>query len=100
VTAINRQLPFKTEVPLTAIVRGVRDDRQEQGAGLDLLADRGVPGVPAPQLALVEPNLDSGDSQGLANPFAALFEFLFQASTPTSYDAADHLAGCRDASTL
>jgi hypothetical protein len=31
---------------------------------------------------------------------AALFEFLFQASTPTSYDAADHLAGCRDASTL
>jgi hypothetical protein len=42
VTTINRQLPLKTEVPLAAIVRGARDDRQEQGAGLDLLADRGA----------------------------------------------------------
>jgi hypothetical protein len=29
VRAINRQLPFKAEVPLAAIVRGVRDDRNE-----------------------------------------------------------------------
>ena len=72
VTAINRQLPFQTEVPLTAIVRGVRDDRHEQRAGLDLLTDRLVPGVPAPQLALVEPNLDSGGSQCLANLLGSL----------------------------
>jgi hypothetical protein len=72
VTAINRQLPFETEVPLTAIVRGVREDREEQGAGLDLLADQLIPGVPAPQLALVEPNLDSAGSQRLANPLGSL----------------------------
>jgi hypothetical protein len=67
VRAIDPELPLEAEIPLDAIVRGMRDDREEQGAGLDLLADRGVPCVPAPQLALVEPNLDSGGSQGLAN---------------------------------
>jgi hypothetical protein len=72
VTAINRQLPFETEEPFTAIMRGTRDDREEQGAALDLLADQLIPGVPAPQLALVEPNLDSAGSQCLANPLGSL----------------------------
>jgi hypothetical protein len=72
VTAINRQLPLKTEVPFTAIVRSARDDRNEKRAGLDLLADRPVPGVPAPQLALVEPDLDAGGSQCLTNPLGGL----------------------------
>ena len=35
-----RQLPFETEVPSSAIMRGVGDDRHKQGAGLDLPADR------------------------------------------------------------
>ena len=72
VGAIDRELPLETEIPLDAIVRVVRDDREEQGAGLDLLADRLVPGVPAPQLALVEPNLDPGGSQCLANLLGSL----------------------------
>jgi hypothetical protein len=67
VRAINRQLPFKTEVPLTTIVRGVRDYREKQGAGLDLLADRLIPGVPAPQLALVEPDFDARRPEGFAD---------------------------------
>jgi hypothetical protein len=72
VTAINRQLPFKTEVSLTAIVRSARDDRNKQSAGLDLLADGLIPGFSAPQLALVEPNFDSTGSQCLANPLGSL----------------------------
>jgi hypothetical protein len=72
VTAINRQLPFGTEVALTAIVRGVRDDRQEQGAGLDLLADRLVPRIPAPQFALVEPDFNASSAERLANPLGRL----------------------------
>ena len=71
-TSVNGEFPLEPKISLVAIVRGVRDDRQEQGAGLDLLADRGIPGVPAPQLALVEPNLDSGGSQCLANPLGSL----------------------------
>jgi hypothetical protein len=62
VRAIDPEFPLEAEIPLDPIVRGLRDDWEEQGAGLDLLADRGVPGVPTPQLALVEPNLDSGGS--------------------------------------
>ncbi len=72
VTAINRQLPFETEVAFTAIMRRVRDDREEQSAGPDLLADRLVPRIPAPQLALVEPDLDAGGSQCLGNPLGRL----------------------------
>ena len=72
VAAINRQLPFEAEVALTAIVRGVRDDREEQRAGLDLLADRLVPRIPAPKLALVEPDFDASGAQRLANPLGRL----------------------------
>jgi hypothetical protein len=68
VAAIDRKLPLETEIPLVAIVRVPRDDREEQGAGLNLPADRLVPGVPATQLALVEPNLDSDGSQARADP--------------------------------
>jgi hypothetical protein len=40
VRPVNRELPFEAEVPLDAIVRVPRDDRDEQGTCLDLLADR------------------------------------------------------------
>jgi hypothetical protein len=70
--AINRELPLETEVALTAIVRGVRYDREEERAVLDLLADRVVPGIPAPKLALVEPNFDAGRAQRLANLLSGL----------------------------
>ena len=65
--SVNGEFPLEPKIPLGAIVGGVRDDRDEQGTGLDLLADRGVPGVPAPQFALIEPNLDSRGAQCLAN---------------------------------
>jgi hypothetical protein len=67
VGAINRQLPFKAKVPLAAIVRGVRDDRNEQRAALDLLADLLIPRVPAAQFALIEEDLDIGCAQCLGN---------------------------------
>ena len=68
VGAIDGQLPFQPEVALAARL-GVRgDDGNEQGAVVDLLADRVVPRVPAAQLALVEPDLDPGAAQRLADP--------------------------------
>ena len=70
--AIDRELPLEAEIPLDAIVRGARDNGKEQGAGLDLPADRLVPGVPAPQLAFVEPDFDTGGAQRLANPLSRL----------------------------
>ena len=70
--AIDRELPLETEVPLDTIMRRARNDRDEQSAGLDLPADRGVPSVPSPQLALVEPDLDAGRAQTLANPLGSL----------------------------
>src|ERR1700728_4051465 len=53
------ELPFKPEVSLTTSVGVFRDHRHEQGAVLDLPSDRRIPGIAAPQLALVEPDLDS-----------------------------------------
>ena len=65
--AIDCKLPFKTEIPFGTSARIRRDDRHEQGAGLDLLPDRGIPCVATAQLALVEPDLNAGLSQRLAN---------------------------------
>ena len=42
------------------------DDRNEQPAVVDLLADLAVPGIAAPQLALVEPDFDTGGAECLA----------------------------------
>ena len=65
--AIDRKLPFKTEIPFGTSARIRRDDRHEQGARLDLLPDRGIPCVAAAQLALVQPDFDSSLSQRIAN---------------------------------
>src|SRR5579871_3245005 len=67
IRAIDRELPFEPEVPLGPLMGVFRDDWNKERAALDLLADRLVPGVPAPQLALVEPNLDAGRTQCGAN---------------------------------
>ncbi len=60
VRTIDREFPFKTEVALDPGMRILRDDRDEERTGLDLPADRGIPGVPASQVALVEPDFDPG----------------------------------------
>ena len=64
--AIDRQFPLQPKIPFVAIVRVVRDDWYEQRTRLDLLADRGIPRVPAPQLAAVEPHLYARFAQRLA----------------------------------
>ena len=67
VGAIDRQLPLEPEVAFDAIM-GIRgDDREEQGAGFDVLANRGVPGVPTAQLALIESHLDVRGTQRSAD---------------------------------
>jgi hypothetical protein len=72
VGSIDRKLPLKSEIPFVAVVRVPRDDRDEQGAGLDLLADRPVPRVPAAQLALVEPDFNARSAECLANLLGGL----------------------------
>jgi len=67
VRAVDRQLPLEAEVALLALVRVARDQRHEQRALVDLPADLPAPGVAAAQLALVEPHLDPGRAQRLAN---------------------------------
>jgi hypothetical protein len=69
VQSVECQLPFETEISLFTIVGGRGDDRDEKCAIPDLAADRAVPEIPSPQLALVEPDLDAGRPQGFANPF-------------------------------
>jgi hypothetical protein len=61
------QLPFKAEVTLRARVGAAGNDRDEEGATLDLPPNCRIPRIPAPQLALVEPYLDSPASQDLAD---------------------------------
>jgi hypothetical protein len=51
------------------------DDGDEQGAGLDLLADHGIPGVATPKLALVEPHLDAGGAQRRADALCGIGVF-------------------------
>jgi len=70
VRPVNCELPFRAEVSLDACVRILGDDRNKESTAFDLLADRSIPGVPAPKLALVEPDLDSGVSQACADPLS------------------------------
>ena len=51
--------PFEAEVALPALGGVLGDDRHEQRAIADLLADLLVPHITAAQLALIEPYLDT-----------------------------------------
>ena len=66
-TPIDGELPLEPEISLVTVVRVPGVDRHEQGAGLDLLADRPIPGVPATQFALVEPDLDACGTEGFTD---------------------------------
>jgi hypothetical protein len=72
VRPVNRELPFEAEVPLDAIVRVLREHRDKQDTRLDLLADRLVPDIPAPERTLIKPDFDSRRAQCLANPLSRL----------------------------
>jgi hypothetical protein len=72
VRSVYRELPLETEIALLALVRMPRDDRDEEDAGLDLLADRLVPDVAAPERALVEPDFNACGAECFANPLGRL----------------------------
>jgi hypothetical protein len=59
VRALLGEMPFEAEVALGSRLRPRGNDWHEERAVADLLTDAPVPGVPAPQLALVEPDLDA-----------------------------------------
>jgi hypothetical protein len=67
VSAIDRKFPLTPKVTFQACLRGSRDDWNEQGAIVDVLSDLTVPDITAPQLALVEPDLDTGGAERVAN---------------------------------
>src|SRR6201987_4586059 len=68
VATLIRQVPLEPEVPL-ATRRGVRrDDGNEERAVADLATDLLVPYLTAPQLALVEPDLDTLGPKRIADP--------------------------------
>ena len=59
VRPIDGEFPLPAEVAFEPLVRVLGDDRNEQRAVVDLLEDGSVRGIPAPQLALVEPHFDA-----------------------------------------
>jgi len=67
VAALVGEPPFEAEVALPALGGVLGDDRHEQRAIADLLADLLVPHITAAQLALIEPYLDTGASQRLTD---------------------------------
>src|SRR5450432_3287527 len=65
--AIDGEFPLASEVSLEASLRGCRDDGYEDRAVVDLFSDLPVPSIPAAQLALIEPDLNSAGPQRFAN---------------------------------
>src|SRR6516165_3928848 len=66
-TSLICEVPLEPEVALMTR-SGVRgDDRYEERALVDLLADLLIPRVTAPQFALVKPDLDAGGAQGITD---------------------------------
>ena len=60
-------MPFEPKVALRARLSMGRNDGDKERAVVDLLADLPVPSISAPQFALVEPDLDVGGPQRIAN---------------------------------
>src|SRR5215472_33751 len=68
VATLIRKVPLEPEVPL-ATRRGVRrGDGNEERAVANLATDLLVPHIPAPQLALVEPDFDAPGPKRIADP--------------------------------
>ena len=67
VRALIGEPPLQSEIAFQARLGALGDDRHEQSAVLDLLSNLLIPGIPSPQLALIEPNLDAGGAQSVAD---------------------------------
>jgi hypothetical protein len=70
--SVHREIPFATEVAFAARISIGGDRWHKERAFLDLLADRGVPGIAAAQLALVEPDFDARFAERWANAASRL----------------------------
>ena len=60
--AIDREFPFEPKIALEPRLRMCGNNRNEEGAVTDLLPDLAVPNISTAQLALIEPDFDSGSS--------------------------------------
>ncbi len=70
--ALIGKVPLKAEIAFMSRGRVGRNDRNEERAVVDLVPDLLIPRVPAPQLALIEKDLDAGRTQCLANLLGSL----------------------------
>jgi len=61
--AFDGEVPFVPKIALKSLLGVLRDDRNEEGAVVDLALDLVIPGVSAPQLALVEKDLNAGGAK-------------------------------------
>ena len=65
--AFDGEVPLVPRIALEPLLGVLGDNRNEERAVVDLVPDRLIPGVSAPQLALIEKDLDAGRTQCLAN---------------------------------
>jgi hypothetical protein len=72
VRALLGEMPFEAKVPLDSGLRPRGNDWYEERAITDLVTYALVPRIAAAQLALVEPNLNSGSPESMANPLHSL----------------------------
>jgi hypothetical protein len=66
------EVPLQAEIAFMPGSRVRGNDRNKERAVVDLAPDLLIPGVPAAQLTLVEPDLNAGCSQCRANPLSGL----------------------------
>jgi hypothetical protein len=72
VGALICKVPLKAEIAFVSRGRVGRNDRNKERAVVDLAPDLLIPRVPAPQLALIEKDLDPRRTQGLADLLGSL----------------------------
>jgi len=72
VGALICKVPLKAEIAFMPRGRVGRNDRNKERAVVDLAPDLLIPRVPAPQLALIEKDLDPRRTQGLADLLGSL----------------------------
>jgi hypothetical protein len=61
------ELPLAAEIPFKPRLGMSGDDGYEKRAVPDLIADLAIPGVPAPEFALIKPDLDAGGPESVTN---------------------------------
>jgi hypothetical protein len=66
--AFYSELPLAPKIPFKPGLGMGRDDGNEKHTVTDLVADFAIPSVPAPEFALVKPDLDASGPESAANP--------------------------------